>query len=135
MSGPTALAVEQAKQLVACCADVYAHPAARYLMGDSFHPGGLTLTSQVAALAGVNASSVVLDVGSGRGASAVHLAAEKGCRVHGLTLERQGVEAGLALARERGVAERVSFALGDVMAAPIEVGGFDVALMECGQPS
>ena len=51
--------------LAACCVDVYSHPIARWLFGDSFHPGGLALTQRVARLAGVGPGPRVLDLGSG----------------------------------------------------------------------
>ena len=33
-----------------CCASVYGSDAAKYLLGDSFHPGGLRLTEELAYL-------------------------------------------------------------------------------------
>ena len=37
-------------QVKQCCADVYGSGAARFLLGDSFHPGGVELTSRLASL-------------------------------------------------------------------------------------
>ena len=131
IAGVASSALRWSDQVAACCANVYSHPAARWLLGDSFHPGGLGLTSYVARLAVVNESSRVLDLGSGRGASAVHLAAETGCRVDGLTLEDAGAVAGREHARERGVEGRVSFTVGDVLEIAPEPEAFDLVLMEC----
>ena len=83
--------------LNACCAVTYGHPLARALLGDSLHPGGLALTSRLAALMGIGATSNVLDAGSGLGATPVHLAHSKGCRVTAVTLEREGAVAGADL--------------------------------------
>lgn len=120
-----------ALDVAACCSDIYSHPAARWLMGDSFHPGGLALTERVAALAGITPSARVLDAGSGRGTSAAHLAETIGCHVVGLTLEEAGVEAGRALAEAHGVADRVRFIRADVQTAALEPASFDAALLEC----
>ena len=115
----------------ACCAVSYGHPWARWLLGDSFHPGGLELTSRLAALMAIGVGSRVLDAGSGRGSSAVHLAERLGCRVTGVTLEREGVDAGRELARSRGVEARVDFTVGDLDTFQATDGGFDHVLLEC----
>ncbi len=115
----------------ACCASVYSHPAARWLLGESFHPGGLPLTSRVAKLAGIGSGSRVLDAGSGRGTSAVHLAKSLGCSVVGVTLEPDGAAAGDALAASEALQHLVSFRSGDVQDFALGDGGFDSVLMEC----
>jgi SAM-dependent methyltransferase len=60
-------------------------------------------------LAQVDAASHVLEVGSGSGGPAVHLATQRGCRVTGVDINEHGIENGARLARERGVSERVTF--------------------------
>ena len=112
----------------ACCAVSYGLPWARWLLGDSFHPGGLELTSRLAGLMGIGPGSHVLDAGSGRGASAVHLAESLGCRVTGITLEQEGVDAGQELARSREVEARVDFVQGDLDTFQATDGGFDHVL-------
>lgn len=124
-------AATDSEDLAACCVDVYSHPVARWLFGDSFHPGGLALTQRVARLAGVGPGSRVLDLGSGRGASAVHLAETLGCEVTGVTLEARGVEAGQRRARERGVDHLVRFRRGDIQEFPFGAHAYDVGMMEC----
>ena len=100
-------------------------------MGDSFHPGGVALTSRLARLMGVQASSNVLDAGSGRGASAVHLAHTVGCRVTGVTLEESGISSGYELAESKGVRDRVGFVRGDIQQMGLRDARFDFVLMEC----
>ena len=115
----------------ACCTASYSHPLARWLLGDSFHPGGLALTTRLAHLMGIGPSSRLLDVGSGRGSSAVHLAKTVGCRVVGITLEKDGVAAGYELARKQGVEDRVTFIEGDIQDVKLEDESFHLVLMEC----
>ena len=117
--------------VASCCAVSYGHPAVRWLIGDSFHPGGLELTSRLAGLLGIQPSSMVLDAGSGTGATAVHLARTMGCDVTGLTLEAEGVSAGHELARKSGVEDRVSFVQGDIGSLEDEEDSYDFVLMEC----
>jgi SAM-dependent methyltransferase len=54
-------------------------------------------------------SSEILEVGSGSGGPAVHLALARGCRVTGVDINEHGVRNARALAELRGVAERVQF--------------------------
>ena len=119
------------REILSCCATTYSHPLARWLLGDSLHPGGLALTSRFAHLTGVGPESTVLDAGSGLGATAVHLADTTGCRVVGITLEKAGVGAGEELARSHGVKDHVSFLQGDLLEVDLGDERYDVVLMEC----
>jgi SAM-dependent methyltransferase len=62
---------------------------------------------------GVDASSEVLDVGSGSGGPALFMVASTGCRVTGVELHEAGVAAANAAARRHGVADRARFVCGD----------------------
>ena len=53
---------------------------------DQFHTRGLAATAELGKLAGVTASTLVLDVGSGVGGPARFLAATCGCRITGVDL-------------------------------------------------
>ena len=119
------------QNLLACCAEIYGHPVARWLLGDSLHPGGLALTGKLAGLLDVGPHSRVLDLGSGRGATAVYLARTLGCPVVGVTPEASGVAAGREMAQREGVAGLAEFVQGDWGQAPLREGGFDVVLAEC----
>ena len=114
-----------------CCANVYASDWAKHLLGDSFHPGGLALTTRLAELLGLDASSTVLDVAAGRGASAVHLAQTLGCRVIGVDYSAENVETAREAARVAGVAHLVSFQEGDAERLPLADAAVDAALCEC----
>ena len=121
----------QSADLLSCCADVYSHPAALWLLGESFHPGGLDLTTRVGEVLGLGAGMRLLDVGSGRGASAAHLAATTGCSVLGLTLEEAGAVAGRDTAQSRGIAESVAFEVTSLERWNRGAAVFDAAIMEC----
>ena len=82
-------------------------------------------------LTAIGPDSLVLDAGSGKGTTAVHLAVTLGCRVMGITLEEDGVASGVELARQEGVADKVSFLQGDLADARADIAAFDVAIMEC----
>jgi ubiquinone/menaquinone biosynthesis C-methylase UbiE len=115
----------------ACCSIIYSHPLATWLIGESFHPGGLALTDELARLTELGPDKRLLDAGCGRGASTVHLAESTGCEAVGLTLESDGVERGRQLAESRGVGDRVNVVQDDILHLDTTIGVFDVVLMEC----
>ena len=90
--------------------------------------GGRTSTDSLAAEAGITASTHVLDVGSGLGGPALHLAESKGCRVTGLDIVASNIRTANERAEARALDHRVDFQLGDAMAMPFEDGQFDVIL-------
>jgi len=94
---------------------------------DEFHTRGRDATDELAALAGITADLHVLDVGSGIGGPARHLAALHGCRVTGIDLTAEFVRAATALSRRVGLADRVSFVAGDALDLPFPAASFDVA--------
>lgn len=114
-----------------CCANVYGSGAARYLLGDSFHPGGLRLTKELASLLSLTPSATVLDVASGRGTSALFLAEKFGCRVMGIDLSEQNILDASAAASARGLSGLVRFRLADAEALPFDDGVFDAIICEC----
>jgi SAM-dependent methyltransferase len=114
-----------------CCAAFYGSDLARLLLGDSFHPGGTELTGRLGALLDLTNDSRVLDVASGRGTSAFHLAESFGCKVVGVDLSEENVRAAAAEAANRGLDELVAFQLGDAERLPFEDGSFNAIVCEC----
>lgn len=114
-----------------CCAAAYSGPAARWLLGDSFHPGGARLTSRLGGALGVGRGRLVVDVASGPGASALQVARETGCDVIGVDLAGANVAVAIEAARQAALAERVRFVQGDAEALPLADETADGALCEC----
>lgn len=121
------IAPEEAK---ACCATSYAGEAARFLLGDAFHPGGAELTRELLAMLSLRPGSTLLDVASGPGTSALLAARETGCRVIGVELSAENVERARAAAAAEQL-DRVTFVQGDAEALPLDDGSADAALCEC----
>ncbi len=107
-------------------ATVWSHPLVAAVLGDSLHPGGTDLTLEMARAAGLPVGARVLDVGSGRGASARALAA--GFTVHGVDVDADHVETARAAAHDAPgcTFQAVAADLADVAGAP-----FDAVLSEC----
>lgn len=122
------LAPEEVK---ACCASAYSSSAARWLLGDCFHPGGPELTKRLARALQVVSGDLVVDVASGPGTSAVQLALDTGCDVVGVDLASGNVAAAARRAARAGVAEGVRFIQGDAEALPLDDQSADGILCEC----
>ena len=118
--------MNEAAEVKTCCASLYESDFAKLLLGDSFHPGGLTLTKRLGVMLNLGAGMQVLDVASGKGESALFLAREFGCRVIGLDYSALNVAEANARATEL-----VSFESGDAERLPFADASFDALLCEC----
>ena len=94
---------------------------------DQFHARGLAATRELAALAGIDATCRVLDVGCGIGGPARHLAEAFGCSVVGIDLTAEYCRLATALSARTGVADKVSFQTANALDLPFTDASFDVA--------
>lgn len=115
----------------ACCAAAYSSAAARYLLGDSFHPGGLELTARLAGALAVGRGELVADIASGPGTSALFLARSAGCRVIGLDISAAAASEAARAGAVAGLDATVRFACADAEALPLPDASVDGVLCEC----
>jgi ubiquinone/menaquinone biosynthesis C-methylase UbiE len=118
---------------VACsCAELYASKAARFLLGETFHPGGLELTRHLGGVLLLRSGQQVLDLASGTGAGAVFLAETFGCSVIGIDPGPEQVKEGKERVRNaRLKSNQVDFQQGIAESLPFKESQFDVVLTEC----
>ena len=128
MTDPGPHAAPDVKQ---CCASLYGSDIARFLLGESFHPGGTDLTIELAGMLHLGPASTILDVASGKGTSAFVVAEQCGCRVVGIDLSDANVAEASAESARRGLASRVQFIVADAEALPFPSATFDALLCEC----
>jgi arsenite methyltransferase len=115
----------------ACCAVAYGSDAARWLLGDCFHPGGERLTSQLVRELRARPGTRVADVACGPGASAIQAVAETGCDVIGLDLSPANVQLARAATARAGLDGRARFEVADAEALPLGDASVDGVLCEC----
>lgn len=118
-------------QVKTCCATLYESDLTRFLLGDSFHPGGLQLTGELGRMLGLRPAGRVLDVACGKGTTAVFLAKEFGCEVLGIDYGEQNVAAARSVAQADQVDSRVQFERGDAENLPFADRAFDAVICEC----
>lgn len=94
---------------------------------DQFHSRGRAATLELAQLAGLHAGQSILDVGGGIGGPARVLAAEYGCHVTVLDLTEEYCKAGEMITRMTGLADRVTFQVGNALDMPFPDTHFDAA--------
>jgi len=97
---------------------------------DAFHIRGRAATVELAKLAALEPGLRVLDVGCGLGGSARYLAAEYRCRVTGIDLTEEYVEAANALAALVGLKDPVEFRQSSALEMPFEDASFEVVWTE-----
>ena len=125
------LAGSTAMEVKSCCAALYETEWVRLVLGDSFHPGGLTLTERLGGLLGLDSSKTVLDVACGRGASALHLARTFGCYVIGVDFGAENVAAAQEAGLRAGLSSPLDFRVGDAEGLPLEDASVDAVICEC----
>jgi ubiquinone/menaquinone biosynthesis C-methylase UbiE len=97
---------------------------------DEFHTRGRESTLEVAKLANIKASDLVLDVGCGLGGTARYLAAQYGCNVAGIDLTEEYISIGKKLTQSVGLSDRVALRHGSALEIPYEDERFDIVWTE-----
>ncbi len=125
------LNLTEATDLKSCCAALYQSDIARLLLGDSFHPGGLTLTKRLGQLLNLQPGLRLLDVAAGQGTSALFLAETFGCEVVGVDYGAESVREATQRAEAAGLSKLVHFTEGDAEQLRFEANSFDAIICEC----
>ena len=97
---------------------------------DHFHTRGVLATADLAAAAGIEPSTRVLDLGCGIGGPARYLAANFACKVTGVDLSPGFIDAANYLTARCGLADRVMFLVGDASHLPFEDAAFDAVFLQ-----
>ncbi|MFD4259183.1 class I SAM-dependent methyltransferase [Streptomyces sp. NPDC058534] len=117
--------------LKACCAAAYSSDVVALLLGDSYHPGGTTLTRRLADGLDLGEGRRVLDVASGRGTTALLLVGTYGAQVDGVDYSAANNVLARGAAQAARLAGQAVFTTGDAEQLPYPEGTFDAVVCEC----
>lgn len=95
------------------------------------HPGGLEKTFEMADDCKINKDSKVLDIGSGKGNTAICLAEKYGCSITGVDMSKDMVDYANSAVEKKGLSQKISFLNHDAQELPFGDGTFDVVFAEC----
>ncbi|WP_432246920.1 methyltransferase domain-containing protein [Streptomyces sanyensis] len=119
------------EEIKSCCADAYSRDIVALLLGDSYHPGGTTLTRRLADRLALAPGMRVLDVASGRGTTALLLADAYRVRADGIDYAPANTALAQGAAQAAGLADRAAFTTGDAEHLPYENAVFNAVVCEC----
>jgi arsenite methyltransferase len=101
------------------------------ILGETLRPGGLELTRHAAAVAGIQAGQTVLDIGCGKGTTAIVLADHYACRVVGIDTDGKSVFLSQSKVSPGNLHGGVSFITADGQHLPFGEAYFDTVISEC----
>ncbi|KOV70052.1 methyltransferase type 11 [Streptomyces sp. AS58] len=119
------------EEIKSCCADAYSRDIVALLLGDSYHPGGTTLTRRLAGHLALAPGLRVLDIASGRGTTALLLADAYRVRADGIDYAPANTALAQGAAQAAGLADRAVFTTGDAEHLPYAAETFDAVVCEC----
>jgi ubiquinone/menaquinone biosynthesis C-methylase UbiE len=94
------------------------------------HPGGLAATRRLAEVCQIDGKTKVLDVGCGKGTSAIYLAEHYGCSIVGVDISPDSIDEARRLAHRRGLEDKVRFEVGDALHLPFPNNQFDATISQ-----
>jgi cyclopropane fatty-acyl-phospholipid synthase-like methyltransferase len=95
------------------------------------HPGGLEKTDEMARMCGAGRGKKVLDIGSGKGATACYLVQKFECDVVGVDVSELMITYAEKNAARRGLDSCVRFLKADALSLPFDAEQFDIVFIEC----
>ena len=103
---------------------------AKTLQMNVLHPGGFQGTKLLAEQIRITENTILLDAGCGSGSSSIFLARRYGCRVVGVDVDRNSLIKAYAMARRKGVLDRVAFRHMDIVDLTFQDQLFDGVLVQ-----
>ncbi len=114
-----------------CCTSFYENDMVKFLLGESFHPGGIKLTNKLADKLELHENSKVLDIASGVGTSSIEIAKNFNAHITGIDLSAENIEISKIKADKLGLEEKTIFQVANAEELPFPDDYFDAIISEC----
>lgn len=95
------------------------------------HPGGLEKTDEMLQKCGIAADKKVLELGCGKGITALHIAKKYKCRVTGIDQSQDMIAEARIRAKDHGLQDKLLFIQSTVNPIPFPDESFDIIIAEC----
>ncbi len=96
---------------------------------DEFHTGGLGATTALLSQIDISPDMNVLDIGSGIGGTARHIAHTFGAKVHGIDLTQEYVDTATTLSAKVGMSDRTTFQQANATQMDVPPARYDLATL------
>jgi ubiquinone/menaquinone biosynthesis C-methylase UbiE len=94
------------------------------------HQGGFDATEKLCSNLNIQADSRVIDIACGKGTTAMLVAEKYGCNVVAVDIDPQLIEEAKALAKKKGLENKITFLVGDALNLPFQNDEFDIAISQ-----
>lgn len=101
------------------------------VLENTLHPGGLKLTERLAGVSMLKPGSKVLEIGCGKGITAIFLAQNYGCSITGIDISPVQIGSARERAKNENMSEKTSFITADCQELPLFADYFDMVFSEC----
>lgn len=111
--------------------NVYCNDIVRFVLGNSWHPGGLELTAKLGQALNLTEDDVVLDVACGIGSSGLHIAKSFGCSISGIDSSDRNIDEANKNASAMDLPQKAEFKVGESARIPYNDESFTAVIVEC----
>ncbi|MEE9134949.1 MAG: methyltransferase domain-containing protein [Nitrososphaerales archaeon] len=111
--------------------NIYCNDIVRLVLGDSWHPGGLELTTKLGHSLNLTEDDAVLDVACGIGSSGLHMAKSFGCSISGIDSSDKNIDEANKVSSGMSIPQRAEFKVGESARIPYNDDSFTAVIVEC----
>lgn len=101
------------------------------VLENTLHPGGLKLTERLAEVSMLKPGCKVLEIGCGKGITAIFLARNYGCSITGIDVSPIQIASARERAKDENMVGKTSFIAADCQELPLFTDLFDMVFSEC----
>lgn len=125
------LSITKESNFQSCCTNFYENDVVKFLLGDSFHPGGLDLTLELVKTFKLSAGENIIDIACGLGTSLIEIINRFEVVGIGLDLSFTNLQIALERAKKKRVETQLTLIQADTHTLPFRSGSTKSIMSEC----